>query len=101
MVTRERKVVAFRANGKAAIMVSTTDVTINWLEVAKKRWRMKVAWIRGDGQYALLSICNKTKVSLHQTKDEAEISKKSIDMNGCGEECDPYLHKVIDLATKI
>ena len=65
----------------------------------KRIWGRKVAWIEGEGRYALISWCRVLTVMLFHTWGEAEERKRFIDEIGCGG-CCIKKHYIIDL-TKI
>ena len=68
-------------------------------EAAERKWIRKAAWIGGDGPYALLAWCKTLTVTLHQTMEEAEKSKASIDQIGCGGACSRR-HEIVDVRQK-
>ena len=72
--------------------------TSKWQDKANNLWRKKVAWITGDGQFALLAPCRVLTVTLWKTRDEAEKSKEGIDNLKCGGQCFPGLHRIVDLS---
>jgi len=67
-----------------------------YLHQAKKRWGRESAWITGEGKYALLAHCRILTVTLHETKESAEKSKRFIDKFACGGLC-YRAHEIIEL----
>lgn len=50
----------------------------------------RIAWVSGEGEYALLARCggpSRSSVTLHPTLESAREAKASIDRNGCGNQC--------------
>ena len=48
---------------------------MTYTELAKKKWR-KAVWVTGHGPYALLAHCRDLTITLHNTIEKAEDSKK-------------------------
>ena len=47
-----------------------------------------VAYVIGDGAFALLARCDLFTVSLYETSAEARRRKRALDANGCGKTCE-------------
>lgn len=68
-----------------------------WSTMAFCHWRRAV-WVQGEGGMALVSRCNgSTTVSLHQTYAAAEQARRDLDRLGCGSNCTPDGHELVDL----
>jgi hypothetical protein len=65
---------------------------------ARLRWP-KVAWVEGNGRYALLAWCDVLTVTLWSTEYEAQKQKRFIDRTGCCGEC-TNRHEIVDLEYK-
>ena len=71
----------------------------HWLyrRMARCIWRRAV-WISGEGPYACVANCGRgTSVTLHETCESAQASKRQIDWLGCGGFCHWSGHKVVEL----
>ncbi|MSQ06919.1 MAG: hypothetical protein EXR54_07155 [Dehalococcoidia bacterium] len=56
-----------------------------------------MAEITGDGRYALLAPCPPLTVTLWRAREEAAEAKQRLDQAGCGGQCNPRLHHIVDL----
>ena len=68
---------------------------INWNRRALRRWPTAV-WIDGEGRFAVLAHCRSLSIELHERRDDAEGTLKSIS-NQCGGACYND-HELIDLS---
>lgn len=72
--------------------------SVDFRQRARKRWGKQAAWIKGDGQYALLARCNVLTITLWEELAKAKARKKLIDETACGKMCSGSLgHKIVDL----
>jgi hypothetical protein len=55
-----------------------------------------VAYVVGDGAFALLARCDLFTVALYETRAEARRRKRALDANGCGKTCEGR-HELIAL----
>lgn len=67
-----------------------------YAEEAKCRWR-RAEWIVGSGPWASVSECPPAPtIMLFETRAEANIAKRQIDLTGCGGRC-CNKHSVVNL----
>lgn len=59
--------------------------------------RRRLAWVAGEGQYALIAWCDVPTVTLYDDIAEAEKQKSIIDSTACGHAC-RRSHEVVRLA---
>jgi len=66
-----------------------------WKKIARKYFGKKAVHHFGDGQFAP---CRELHYSLRPTWEEAQPTKAFVDRTGCGGECNPRSHYMVDLA---
>lgn len=54
-----------------------------WLRCAVPR----LEWVHGSGEIALIAWCRHITITLHDSVESAEASKRFIDASGCGGRC--------------
>jgi len=69
----------------------------SWKTKARQRFGLKVTYHWGDGQFAFVTPCREVHYSLWPSRQEAEKCKAKVDRTGCGGECRPWTHYIVDL----
>ncbi|HSL04914.1 MAG TPA: hypothetical protein VK901_15405 [Nitrospiraceae bacterium] len=70
----------------------------SWNAIAKKVIGKKAVYHGGDGQFAFVTPCREVHYSLWSSKEEADKCKAKFDKTGCGGECRPWTHFILDLS---
>ncbi len=69
----------------------------SWNTIARNRISKDASFGGGDGQFAFVTPCRIVYYTLWQRRDEAEKRKAKVDKTGCGGECKPWTHYIVDL----
>lgn len=69
----------------------------SWKAIAKKHFGQDSTYRRGDGGFALVTPCREVHFSLWSTPEEAQEQKATVDNTGCGGDCTPWRHYVLEL----
>lgn len=70
----------------------------SWNAIAKKLIGKEAVYRGGDGQFAFVTLCREVHYSLWPTREEAGKRKAKVDGTGCGGECRPWTHFILDLS---
>ena len=75
------------------------EVFATWFGKPKQNnWSVeKATYHWGDGRFAFITPCRVVHYSLWPTRNEAEKCKAKVDRTGCGGECRPWTHYIVDL----
>jgi hypothetical protein len=66
----------------------TKQPSLSWTTRARKRWNGILAWVRGEGQYAVLSACARDMTArLYPTLPAAREGLAELDRTFCGGGC--------------
>ena len=71
--------------------------TKSWIAKARRYFGRKTTYHWGDGRFSFVTPCREVHYSLWPTKEEAEKCKVKVDRTGCGGECRPWTHYIVDL----
>ncbi len=74
-----------------------TEIGSDWESIVRERWGSAVQWVKGNGPFALVAVCQTLTVTLWESEDEAKSEKQVINRTGCGSRCNWTLHSIIDL----
>ena len=70
----------------------------SWKSIAKETFDKADVYHGGTGQYAFFTPCREVHYSLWETIEELRKNTRFVDRGGCGGECNPRTHYVVDLA---
>ncbi len=69
----------------------------SWNAIAKKLIGKEAVYHGGDGQFAIVTPCREVHYSLWPSRGEAIKRKEKVDKTGCGGECRPWTHYIVEL----
>jgi hypothetical protein len=65
--------------------------------IARKHFGKSAVYGGGDGPFAFVTPCRVLYYTLWETRKEAAKVKVKVDKRGCGGECKPWTHYIVDL----
>lgn len=70
----------------------------SWIAIAKKVIGKEATYQGGDGQFAFVAPCREVHYSLWPSKEDGGKRKAKVGRTGCGGECRPWTHFILDLS---
>ena len=71
----------------------------SWKTIVRKQIGRAATYGGGDGPFAFVTPCRQPYFTLWGSRQEAAKCKTKVDKVGCGGECTPRRHYIIDLST--
>lgn len=88
--------ITYERQGRRVIIRHASHGHRTYRTLAECRWP-RAAWVAGKGPFALVAFCDVPTVTLHETRESALASKRTIDDSACGGRC-YRAHRIFDLS---